>query len=364
MSHAIAKHSTGDKDFVSVQTPYRSFMVIYVHTNGEFNGAKMIISRTPLRISFCGGGSDLPSFYERYGGHVVSTTIDKYVYLALQPSFHPETTFLKYSVVERVHDLEEIKHPIFRECLKMHDVKGVEINSMADIPGRTGMGSSGSFTVGLINLLRAHLGESSSKELLAHEACRMEMDILREPVGKQDQYAAAYGGLNYYQFKKDGSVIVEPIDLSKDDLALMNERMILFYTGGERNASDILKKQNVSTEKKDTDQQKMCSLAVRLKDDLNSGNIDSLGKLLNEGWKLKRGLVDEISNNLIDDIYETGMANGAVGGKLLGAGGAGFMLFYAHKEDQPALRSALSEYRSVSFKMSSGGSEVIFDSGN
>ena len=321
----------------------------------------MIVTRTPLRISFCGGGSDLPSFYEKYGGHVVSTTVDKYVYLTLERSFHIDTTSLKYSTVEKVKDLEKVRHPIFRECLKMYDVKGVEVNSTADIPSGTGMGSSSSFTVGMINLLRAYKGRTSDKELLAKEACEMEMDILNEPIGKQDQYAAAYGGLNYYLFRKDGSVKVEPLALSEDVKSSLCRRLALFYIGGERSSGDILKEQSKSNEKRDADQNKMCSLAIKLKDDLLSGNIDSLGKLLDEGWKLKRGLTEGISNSKIDDIYDLGMANGAVGGKLLGAGGAGFMLFYADEKDRPGLRAALQGCREIPFTMENAGSMVVFN---
>lgn len=321
----------------------------------------MIVTRTPLRISFCGGGSDLPSFYEKYGGHVISTTIDKFIYLTLERSFHFDTTSLKYSTVEKVQDLDSIKHPIFRECLKMYDVRGVEINSTADIPSGTGMGSSSSFTVGVVNLLMAHLGKEATKEFLASKACEVEMDILKEPIGKQDQYAAAYGGLNHYEFHKDGRVTVEAIDLSAEEKALLNDRLMLFYIGGQRSASDILKEQNKSTEKRDTDQQKMCSLALGLKDDLNSGNIDSIGHFLNEGWKLKRGLADGISNNKIDDIYDLALSNGAVGGKLLGAGGAGFMLFYVNEKDRPSLKDALSDCREIPFSMENSGSQIVFN---
>jgi D-glycero-alpha-D-manno-heptose-7-phosphate kinase len=321
----------------------------------------MIITRTPLRISFCGGGSDLPSFYERFGGHVVSTTIDKYIYLTLERSFHTDITSLKYSKVEKVRSFDDIEHPIFRECLRMHDVKGVEINSTADIPSGTGMGSSSSFTVGVINLLRAYQGKATDKESLARRACEMEIDVLKEPIGKQDQYAAAHGGLNYYAFNKDGSVDVEPLALSEDLIETLGRRLVLFYTGGERSSSDILKKQNKSSEKRDSNQKKMCSLAIRLKDDLLSGDIDSVGELLNEGWKLKRELVDGITNSRIDDIYEIGMANGAEGGKLLGAGGAGFMLFYAHEKEQPGLKAALSGCREIPFKMESEGSKIVFN---
>ncbi|MCL2032294.1 MAG: hypothetical protein FWG96_03375 [Methanomassiliicoccaceae archaeon] len=321
----------------------------------------MIVTRTPLRISFCGGGSDLPSYYERYGGHAVSTTIDKYVYLTLERSFHADVTSLKYSTVEKVQDLDEIEHPIFRECLKMHDVHGVEINSTADIPSGTGMGSSSSFTVGLVNLLRAYQGKASDKELLAKKACEMEMEVLKEPIGKQDQYAAAYGGLNYYRFQKDGSVEVEHLALSKYVTDTLGRRLVLFYIGGQRNSSDILKKQNRSSKKRDADQSKICSLAVRLKDDLLSGNADSLGKILDESWKLKRGLTSGISNDEIDDIYALGMDNGAVGGKLLGAGGAGFMLFYAHEEDQAGLKTALRGCREIPFKMENEGSKIVFN---
>ncbi|MCL2317497.1 MAG: hypothetical protein FWC44_00365 [Methanomassiliicoccaceae archaeon] len=321
----------------------------------------MIITRTPFRISFCGGGSDLPSFFSRYEGHVVSTTIDKYIYLTLEKAFNYELTSLKYSTVEKVDDLSKINHPIFRECLKMHKVHGVEINSTADIPSGTGMGSSSSFTVGLINLLGAYNGVSYNKRQLAEKACEVEIGILKEPIGKQDQYAAAYGGLNYYHFKKNGDVKVEHLKLSKDLKETLSNRLMLFYIGGERKASEILSEQNRSNPKRDETQQKMSSLAVRLKDDLKSGNIDSLGKLLDESWKLKRDLTGSISNSKINDVYELGIDNGAEGGKLLGAGGAGFMLFYVDEREQKGLKKALHEYREVPFNIDGKGSKVVFN---
>ncbi|WP_202965142.1 GHMP family kinase ATP-binding protein [Candidatus Methanoplasma termitum] len=292
---------------------------------------------------------------------MVSTTVDKYVYLSLERSFNPIATSLKYSTVEKVDSVDEIKHPIFRECLKMHNVQGVEINSTADIPSGTGMGSSSSFTVGLINLLRAYNGNFSDRRFLAESACEMEIDILHEPIGKQDQYAAAYGGLNYYHFKKDHSVEVEHLALSKELKDTLNKRLVLFYIGGDRSASTILKEQSESDERKDEATKKLCSLAIKLKDDLKSGDIDSLGKLLDESWKLKREITSRISNNKIDEIYDLGLSNGAVGGKLLGAGGAGFMLFYAHEEDQTGLKAALSRCRDIPFRMECEGSKVVFN---
>jgi len=339
--------------------------VLSINTNNPLRttGLKdsMLVTKTPLRISFCGGGSDLPSYYERFGGHVVSSTIDKYVYLVLERSFHTEMTSLKYSVLENVKSTDDIKHPIFRECLKMYGIKGVDICSLADIPSGTGMGSSGSFTVSLVNLLRAYLGYPSDKELLAEKACEIEMDILKEPVGKQDQYAASYGGLNYYHFKKDGTVEVEPLQLSADLKDKLNSRLSLFYVGGERKASDILKEQSRISEKRDADQKKMCSFALQLRDDLRSGNIDSLGRLLDESWKLKKGLAAGISGDTIDRVYEIGMENGAIGGKLLGAGGAGFMLFYSDEKDRAGLKAALKGFREVPFKFENSGSQVVFD---
>jgi D-glycero-alpha-D-manno-heptose-7-phosphate kinase len=213
----------------------------------------------------------------------------------------------------------------------------------------------------LINQLRTYQGKPIDKEMLAKEACKIEIDVLKEPIGKQDQYAAAYGGMNYIHFKKDGSVEVEPLELSKNVTKSIQKRLLLFHIGGERSAGDILREQNKKSDKREAVLNKIGSLAIGLKEDLLAKNPDTLGEILDKSWKLKRSLASGISNDRIDDIYDLGMENGAGGGKLLGAGGAGFMLFYALEKDQPRLRSVLKEYREIDFKMQNEGSKVVYD---
>jgi D-glycero-alpha-D-manno-heptose-7-phosphate kinase len=323
----------------------------------------MIITKTPLRISFCGGGTDIPEYYRKHGGCVVSTTIDKFIYITGESSFYRETTQLKYSVVERVQSFDEIKHPIFRECLRNYDVRGVELNSTADIPSGTGLGSSSTFTVGLINLIRAKRKLTTDKEILAKEACAMEIDKLGEPVGKQDQYAAAYGGLNFIRFNRDDTVDVEPIDLSLQERDDLCSRLMMFYLGGTRSASKILEGEGYKTDTISSEEKKkqLCALTEKLRGELNNGKIDSLGKILDDGWKIKRSLANGISNPEIDAVYEKAVGAGAVGGKLLGAGGNGFMLFYVERSEHEAVRKALANYREMKISFDSGGSQVVYN---
>jgi D-glycero-alpha-D-manno-heptose-7-phosphate kinase len=304
----------------------------------------MIITRTPFRISFCGGGSDLPSFYEKHGGCVLSTTINKYMYIAIHPSFYANTTVLKYSQTETVKSYDEIKHRYFRSVLKDLQVKGIEIASMADVPAGTGLGSSSSFLVGLLHALYTYKREFVSKERLASEACTTEIQKLGEPIGKQDQYAAAYGGLNYYTFNRDGSVFVEPVILTPESYQKLNKRLMMFYTSDVRSASSILAEQskNVTGGDKEANQIKLCELTQYLRHELHQNHIDAMGEVLREGWKLKKTLAAGISNPAIDEAYETAIKNGAQGGKLLGAGGGGFLLFYVPEPSQNRVRAALN----------------------
>ncbi len=327
----------------------------------------MILTRTPLRVSFCGGGSDLPSFYSKNGGCVVSTAIDKYVYLAVHKSFYPDTYILKYSDMERVSSLDDMRHPIFRECLReCPDTGALEITSMADVPAGTGMGSSSSFTVGLINALRAYQGLDSTPELLASEACRMEIDVLNESIGKQDQYAAAYGGMNFIRFNKDGHVDVEPLSVDKDVLDTLESNLLMMYVGGTRSASAILSNQskNIASGSAEERQMRLCRMAERLRDDLENGDADALGRNLDEGWRIKKTLANGISSGDIDGYYEAAMENGAIGGKLLGAGGGGFLLMYVPKENRQAVIDAMSPCREMPFRLNPRGSEVVFNDMN
>lgn len=321
----------------------------------------MIITRAPFRVSFCGGGSDLPSFYEKYGGCVLGTTIRKYMYITIQNYFFKDRIMLKYSKTEDVHSYEELEHRICRQCLKDFGLMGVEITSIADIPAGTGLGSSSSFTVALLHLLHTFKGEYVSKYELAEEACDVEINRLGDPIGKQDQYAAAFGGLNYYEFMPNGQVNVEPIVLSGDSYNRLENNVLMYYIGGTHSASDILREQssNVKSVDKAQIQQKMCDITKVLKSELQMNNVDALGELLHENWLLKKTLASGISNPVIDDTYELAMKAGATGGKLLGAGGAGFMIFYVPEEKQPEVRKALGHLREVDFKMDNSGSSII-----
>lgn len=303
----------------------------------------MIITRTPFRVSFAGGGSDLASFYEKHGGCVVSTAINKYMYISIHPSYIGETV-LKYSQTEVVSDINKIQHNYFRKMLQLKNIRGVEIVSTADVPAGTGLGSSSSFAVGVLYALYAYEGKYVSKEKLASEACDLEIKHLGNPIGKQDQYAAAYGGLNFYEFHKDGSVTVDPIIMDEDAKKRLQDNLVLFYTGKLHSASEILKQQgkNVKAGIKEANQLKMCDLARQLRDELHNNNIDVMGEILNESWALKKTLASGISNPVIDEAYEKAIAEGALGGKLLGAGGGGFLLFYVPKEAQQRIKEKLN----------------------
>jgi len=323
----------------------------------------MILTRTPLRISFCGGGSDLPSFYEKHGGCVISTSIDKYIYISLSKSFDSKVSLVKYSVVEKVSSASDIVHPIVRESLLSFGVEGIEMSSIADVPAGTGLGSSGSFSVGMINTLGAYRGQRFTKEELARMASDIEIVRLNEPVGKQDQYAAAYGGLNYYEFKKDGSVAVEPLNLSDDEIEKMNGNLMMFFTGMTRSASKILDrhKENITCGSAEKKQLEMCELTKELRKRLRSGDIDSLGDILDKGWELKRTLASGVTTPEIDDAYDRAIKSGALGGKLLGAGGGGFLLFYVPKERQDHVKRSLGDLRHTPFRFDFSGAVVAYD---
>ncbi len=321
----------------------------------------MIITRAPFRVSFCGGGSDLPSFYERFGGCVLSTTIRKYMYLSMHNYFYKDKIILKYSETEIVDHYSQIKHKYFKQCLSDFGIKGVAIASMADIPSGTGLGSSSSFTVALLQLLHTYKGEYISKYKLAKDACEVEIEKLGEPIGKQDQYAAAFGGLNFYEFRPNGFVNVEPIIMSPSSYKILEHNILMFYLGGVHSASAILKEQNhnIKDEKKARVQQQMCELTLTLKEELQNNNVDAMGELLHENWKLKKSLATSISNALIDETYDTAMKAGALGGKLLGAGGAGFMIFYVKEEKREDVRKALSHLREIDFELDNSGASII-----
>lgn len=322
----------------------------------------MIGTRTPFRMSFVGGGSDLKEFYSRSPGCVVSTTINKYMYIFIH-KFFDDRIQVKYSKTELVDRIEEIKHPIVREALKKFDLRGIDINSIADIPAGTGLGSSSSYTVGLLHALYSYAGQHVSAEILAREACELEIDILKEPIGKQDQYAAAYGGLNIIRFFPKGEVEVEPVIMEPEVYNQLQDNLLLFYTGTTRSASDVLndQKHNLINEQTKFDSLvRMTELVENANRNLCESDLEGFGKTLDENWQLKKSLSNKISDTDIDNIYSMAKKNGAIGGKLLGAGGGGFLLFYCRKENQDALRRALSGLREIKFKFDSIGTKVIY----
>jgi D-glycero-alpha-D-manno-heptose-7-phosphate kinase len=324
----------------------------------------MIISKTPFRISFVGGGSDIVDFYRRSYGAVVSCAIDKFVYIAIH-RFFEKRFVLKYSQTEICEHIDDIQHPLIRECLRLAGTADpLEITSIADIPSSgSGLGSSSTFTVGLINALWSHHGRNPSHETCAAKACEVEIDLLREPIGKQDQYAAAFGGLNYLRFSADGSVQVDPIILAQDTRLAIEQRLVLFYTGITRKAGTILneQKQNIaSRDDRFSILAKMRDQADTLRAELGRSNIDAIGTLMHEGWLLKRQMASGISNPQLDEIYARALKAGACGGKILGAGGGGFFLFYCPPEARQNLIAALPELRYLDFRLERQGTRIIF----
>lgn len=324
----------------------------------------MIISSAPFRISFAGGGSDIAFFYRRRRGAVLSTSIDKYIYISLHPYFNSRRTLLKYSRNELVSDLAEIRHPVFREVLQeLWPEGGLEVVSTADIPSGTGLGSSSSFTVALLHAVYASGGTFCGKEKLAAKACEIEVERLGEPIGKQDQYAAAYGGLNFIEFNPDESVAVTPLILPRETLVRLDNNLLLFYTGEQRSTGEILedqrKRMEASSEKFDN-LSRMADLAYEMRDHLIAGDLEGFARAMSVGWMLKRSLSGRVSDQRIDGYYELALENGASGGKLLGAGGGGFLLFYCEPEKQEKLRKALSDLPDLPFKFDWAGSRIIY----
>jgi len=320
----------------------------------------MIITRTPFRVSFAGGGTDLREFYLKNGyGAVVSAAINRYMYIIIHPYFHDKIR-IKYSKTEDVENIHEIEHPIVRECLKKVRIeKGLEIASFADVPAGTGLGSSSSFTVGLLNALYAYKGGIVSKEKLAQEACEIEIEILGEPIGKQDQYAAAYGNINYIRFNKDETVDVSPIFLTDATKNKLENNLYLYYIGGKRKAGDILdeQKENISNDDKFQNLKKMVMLTDELREALHAEKINTVGDLLHKGWLYKKELASGISNESIDDLYDRAIKYGARGGKLLGAGGTGFLLIYS--ENHETLREQLG-CKILPFNIDREGTKILF----
>jgi len=320
----------------------------------------MLISRTPFRISFIGGGSDLKEFYEQDYGAVVSTTIDKYVYLSMHPLFgKPNGYHLKYFKNEIIDRWDEIRHPIIREVFRRYNISGVDFNATAEIPSGTGLGSSSSFTSSLITLCTAYRNINELKKFIAKQASEIEIDVLQSPIGKQDQYAATFGGLNFIKFNADESVDVKKIELSAEKLKKLESSLVLFYLGGTRSSESVLteQKQNILSNRGTL--KKMVKLAEDLSYEFNNDSIDNLGTILNDGWAYKKELSSNVSNKVIDEWYSLAMKNGAEGGKLLGAGNGGFLLFYAPNGGADLLRAAIQLYE-LKFKFEDTGTTIIY----
>lgn len=320
----------------------------------------MIITKTPLRISFTGGGTDIQDYYRLHGGAVVSATISKYMYITVNRKFDSKIR-VSYSKTEIVDEVEELRHELVRECLKLVGIRGgIEITSIADIPSGTGLGSSSAFVVGLLNALHAYVGCAPSAEELAQQACQVEIDILKHPIGKQDQYAAAYGGINYFRFNPDGSVERNRIFLDEHSYRSMRQKLLLFYTGLTHNANTILTEQKQNTGAKLEALDFMRDQADAMYAELTTNGFNErFGDALHQGWLRKQSLASSISNEAINEYYRKGIAAGARGGKLLGAGGGGFLLFYCDEEKQLAVEQAVG-LPLVNFFISAKGSRVVF----
>lgn len=324
----------------------------------------MIITRTPVRIPIGGGGTDLPSYYSKYGGFLITSAIDKYTYLTVDKRFE-STSRLTYSKMEMVDKISEINHPIIREACDMLNIEmGIEIHSMASVPSNVGLGTSSSFTVGLLNALHTYKRDYVSVKTLAEEACTIEIDRLGEPIGKQDQYIAAYGGIIQMEIAKNGDVTVTPFSISGDIIGELENNIILFYTGIKRKASEVLCDQK---EKVDKDEKTTVSAMHEIKDickeikvNLESGNLSAFGKLLDIHWNVKKKLSNKISNDDINKWYEIAKSNGALGGKIMGAGGGGFFMFYC-ESNKKALREAMRKegLREVRFRFDFEGTKTI-----
>jgi D-glycero-alpha-D-manno-heptose-7-phosphate kinase len=327
----------------------------------------MIIARSPLRITLGGGGTDLPSYYRDHEGFLVSAAIDKYVYVNVMRPF-TEGIYLKYSQLEHIVQIAEVKHPIIREALQMLEFKTpqVEITTLADIPAGTGLGSSGSFTTALLKALYTHRKRHLHQEELAELACHIEIDRLGEPIGKQDQYIAAVGGVTCFTFHKDDKVTAQPLGISMDTMFDLEDNLLLFFTGFSRSASGILKDQKVKSQQNDADMLNnlhyVKDLGYRSRDALVNGNTQLFGELMREHWEHKKRRSGGMSNPKIDEWYELGMKNGAVGGKLVGAGGGGFLMFLAKDRDKLRHTMVKAGLEEVRFKFDFEGSKVVMSS--
>jgi len=324
----------------------------------------MIIARSPLRVSLGGGGTDLPSYYRQHEGFLIAATIDKYVYITLHQTF-VEDLIIKYSKLERVANLDQVQHPIIREAFRLVGIPGpyLEVSSMADIPAGTGLGSSGSFTTALLKALHTYKKNLINPQQLAEQACHIEIELLGEPIGKQDQYIAAYGGLTCFKFLRNDQVEAWPLKVDTETLYNLEDNLLLFFTGYSRSASKILKEQDDKSQLHDQGMEAnlhfVKDLGLQSKDALESGNLRRFAELMNIHWEYKKERSGSMSNDEIDSCYKLALENGALGGKLIGAGGGGFLMFYA--EDKTRLRHAMTRtrLREVRFRLDFEGTRVL-----
>ena len=322
----------------------------------------MIISQTPLRVSFVGGGTDMPSYYENTPGMVISTTIDKYLFVIINERFD-DKIYINYMKKEIVNDVNEIEHELVREAMKMTGVnKGVEITMLADIPSTgSGLGSSSSLTVGLLNALYNYLGKQVTAEQLACEACEIEIDILRKPIGKQDQYIAAYGGVNKFIFKGDGSVETKSLDLTRENRIRLGSNLLLHFTNITRKADSILSDQKNNTQDNLSSLNSLVDLVHKLEQEFRIENWDALGLLLKENWDIKKHLAKGITLPEIDEMIEIALSNGAIGVKIAGAGGGGFLLSYVSRNEQDKFRTSMNKYVELPFMLDPFGSRIVYN---
>lgn len=323
----------------------------------------MIITKTPFRMSFFGGGTDIPAFFNEHGGAVISTTFDKYCYVNVRhmPPFHPYISELVHNKFERVNDIEDIEHPLIRECMRLHDIHEIRLTYEGDLPARTGLGTSSTFAIGMLNAFCALKGRMKSKRQLAQEAIYVERDVLKEHGGWQDQVAAAYGGLNRIDFR-EGDFFVHPVVISPERKKELNENLLLFYTGIQRFSSEIQANTFANPVDKTQQLKDMLDLvdeAEKVLCDKNT-SLNEIGRMLDTTWKLKRGTGVKVSNGSIDTLYNQAIKAGALGGKLLGAGGGGFLLFYCEKEKQKSLKRSLEQLMIVPFHFENEGTQILY----
>ena len=322
----------------------------------------MIIVQTPLRISFFGGGTDFSSFFMEEGGCVLSSAIDKYIFVTIKQRFDTKLR-IGYTQTEMVDQIDQIHHELIREALRMTDIhRGIEITTMGDIPSEgSGLGSSSTVVVGALHAMYTYLGEIVSAERLARDACKIEIEVLKKPIGVQDQYIAAYGGLRYFEFLPTGEVKTERLKISTETQRVLNDNFLLFFTGVSRSSSTILTEQTRNIKDRKGELRQIKEMAGQARKDLEEGNLDSLGGLLHQSWELKKRLSGTISSRSIDAMYEAARHAGALGGKLTGAGGGGFLLLYVPYECQNHVRTALKGLQELPFRLEADGTKVIFN---